>query len=145
MKKIRSYNIFTRRGRGKRSKREPLKRDPCYWATRHTALWPTDRLYSHTILPPAPPTSLSLSLSRSHSSSRSQSSSLCNGLSVPFQHADLPSPRYEERGPSLLPSLTGDYTAIQWIPFPRLSFGMIERVALTLSPFVTFYITVTRS
>lgn len=48
---INSY-IFTRRKR-KKIKREPLKRDPCYWATRHTALWPTDRLYSHTILPPA--------------------------------------------------------------------------------------------
>lgn len=106
----------------------------------HGALADRPTLLAHD--PPScpPPTSLSLSLSlsRSHSSSRSQSSSLCNGLSVPFQHADLPSPRYEERGPSLLPSLTGDYTAIQWIPFPRLSFGMIERVALTLSPFVTF-------
>lgn len=42
---------------------EPLKRDLCYWATRHTTLWPTNRLYSHTTLLFHPPLSNVLCLS----------------------------------------------------------------------------------
>lgn len=121
--------IFARRKR-KNIEREPLKRDPCYWATRHTALWPTDRLYSHTILPPASSRRyLSRSLPFFLSLQRLRPSA--TGLSVPFQHADLPSARYEARVSSS--EFNRRDTAIQWIPFPRCPSGWSNALNYSLA------------
>lgn len=70
-----------------------------------------------------------ISLARSHSSSRC---SVFVPLSVPFQHADLPSARYEARVSSSEFNRR-DHTAIQWIPFPRCPSGWSNALNYSLA------------
>lgn len=130
IKKIRA--TFSQDGRGK------ILNENHWNAIRATGLRatrrfgrPTDSTHTRSSLLLPPRRYLSRSLPFFLSLQRLRPSA--TGLSVPFQHADLPSARYEARVSSSEFNRRGDHTAIQWIPFPRCPSGWSNALNYSLA------------